>query len=90
MSEQAVMVAFDEAVTRLPDGEYIHTFSQYRVNLMVGCDWPRAELLDEMQKYTVEESGPLATRMGHGLVLRRGGDNLFIATDPLFASGDAL
>lgn len=80
MSDKRVFLSFDEAVKMLPDGEYIHTFRNPAVGLMLGSDHDRTELLEKMKKSVLELSGEAATATKHGLVLFDDNGPLFIAT----------
>lgn len=60
-------LSFDEAVAMLPDGEKIHTFRQGVC--LIGADWKRDQILEAIREHGAELSGPLATRMKHGLVI---------------------
>ena len=48
--------------------EYIHTFRQGPVGVLIGADWKRSDLLKAFQEYQPELSGEQATAMKHGLV----------------------
>lgn len=60
-------VTYEEAVSLLPDGEYIHTFTNPAMDLMVGADWSREEILDKLRRSTIERTGPGARSLGHGI-----------------------
>jgi hypothetical protein len=72
-------LTFEQAQAMLPDGEYIHTFANPG-GLLVRADWDREEVLDLLRKTQPELSGPMATGMGHGIVVSRDGRPLFIQT----------
>lgn len=60
-------ITYDQAVSILPDGEYVHTFINGGFGLM-GADWSREEILDKLQKSEVIElTGEKARSMGHGM-----------------------
>lgn len=74
----------EEAVSLLPDGEYIHTFVSG--GILIGADWSREDILDKLQKSTIELSGPSARGLGHGIcAYTKDGEKLkgvlFIETD---------
>ena len=75
-----VFVPFNEAVKRLPDGEEIHTFRQNSLAL-IGADWERSEIIALLRVHDgrIEETGPVAMRMHHGLAINDG-SALFIET----------
>ncbi len=52
----------------LPDGDEVHTFRS-APGMMLGADWDRQTVIAAMAECGVELSGPMATAMGHGLVL---------------------
>ena len=80
MSEERIRLSFEDAVAMLPDGDEIHTFLNPGAGLMVGVDWHREEVVGLIRSHGAELSGPEATRMGHGLVVIRGSEPVFIAT----------
>lgn len=81
--EPAVVVPFDDAVKRLRANGPIHTFRQGGGLMLVGADWPREELLAAMMAApAIEETGKLASSMGHGLAIMDGHGWLFIETLP--------
>jgi hypothetical protein len=71
-------LTLDEAVALLPDGDDIHTL-RGGGGMMLGADWSRREVIAAMAECGVEKAGPMATAMGHGLVLHDP-KPLFIAT----------
>lgn len=79
-------ITFDEAVSLLPNEEYIHTFYNTSFGLM-GADWSKAEILDKLQKSEIIElTGETARSMGHGMCAynkdtKYQKDILFIQTD---------
>lgn len=78
--ETPAIVSYDDAVAMLPDGDTIHTF-RGSLPMMIGADWPREGILSALAKTEVIQlSGPVATGMGHGLVVFDGGSYLFIET----------
>jgi hypothetical protein len=77
-SRQREPLTLDEAVALLPDGDDIHTF-RGSGGIMLGADWDRQTVIAAMAECGVEKSGPMATAMGHGLVLHDP-KPLFIAT----------
>ncbi len=79
-TDERVIVPFEQAVAMLPEGDPIHTFRQAG-NVLLGADWPREDIIDLMRDKTVEKTGEIATRMGHGLAVQENvRDWLFIAT----------
>lgn len=79
MDDDRVPLSVADAVSMLPDGERIHTFrSGGRV--LVGADWPRAELVAAIEEHGAELSGEMATAMQHGICLFDHVGWLFIET----------
>ena len=75
-----VLIPFDEAEKRLPDGPEIHTFRQAGP-MLLGADYERGELLKAMREAeAIELTGPAATAMHHGLAIQDKHGLLFIAT----------
>ena len=75
------VVSMSEALRRIGPAERIHTFRDAGLAL-VGADWDRADLIEAMMTYGVEDSGPGASRMRHTLCLRDGTGWLFIEAEP--------
>lgn len=75
-----VIVPFEEAVKRLPDKAEIHTFRNPAASILVGADWSREEVIAAMRKHQVEETGPGASKMNHGLAFRDAGRWVFVET----------
>ena len=79
-------ITYEEAVSLLPDGEYVHTFYNNAFGL-VGADWSKEEILDKLRKSEIIElTGNLARSMNHGMCAynkdtKRHSDILFIETD---------
>ena len=78
-TDERVIVTLEDAITRLPDGDRVHTFRQAGC-MMIGADWLLNDLLAAMREHGVIESGPAATGMKHGLVLIDERGPLFIET----------
>ncbi len=86
MSEFAIGV--EEAMSRLAieDQDYgdgpepcVHTFVQPAASICVGADWALADVRAEFERHGVEEAGPTAQAMNHGLVVH-GARTVFFAT----------
>ena len=80
MSDQ-VLLTYEEAVSRLPDGDEIHTFRNPN-GMLIGADWDRQELLSAMKAAEkILVAGRAAQAMHHGLaILNDQGRLLFIET----------
>ncbi|MFA6204305.1 MAG: hypothetical protein WC710_14100 [Gallionella sp.] len=66
-------LSYDQAVSMLPDGDYIHTFLDGE--FLLGADWMRDEILKglrEVPERAIYLTGPMATGMGHGLCFWNG------------------
>lgn len=75
-------LSYEEAIAMLPKGnKHIHTFTNIGPGFLVGSDWPRGKIKDLIRRNGAELAGEAATRLGHGLAVRRDNDNpLFIET----------
>jgi len=82
MVDDRRFITFEEAVSLLNDGEYIHTFRNGG-GMLVGADHDRKKLLKEMRQYesTLELAGGTARTMKHGLVYEDNLGFMFVATD---------
>lgn len=84
--EHKRFLTYDEAVSVLPDGEYVHTFYNNAFGL-VGADWSKQEILEKLDNSDVIElTGEQARSMGHGMCAYNNdtkyhSDILFIETD---------
>lgn len=85
MAEKRLLAA-EEAISILPDGDEIHTQIQKGM-MFIGADWSREDIIDKIKKSEIREvAGPNARSMGHGLVLynrnaKYQSDLLFVETD---------
>lgn len=67
--EEKVLLDPEAAIAMLPDGDRIHTFRNPN-GFCLGADWDRTELIETIQTAIQRElAGPLASAMGHGLVV---------------------
>ena len=79
-------VTLAEAISLLPEGEYIHTFYNYPLGL-VGADWDRAEIIQKFKKSDkIELTGTMARSTGHGLAVYN--DNTKYQSEILFVTTD--
>jgi hypothetical protein len=60
-------ITLDEAIAMLPEGKTIHCFKSPGMNMLVGADWDREEVLKHLKAGKPELAGPIAVSMGHGL-----------------------
>jgi hypothetical protein len=80
MTDEAVLLTYDEAVALVPESERIHTFLDLGIALL-GADWDRDQVLDLLRVTDRREvTGPAAQSMGHGLAAFRDGEPVFIET----------
>ena len=80
MTDEVVLLSYDEAVALLPDGERIHTILDSGIALL-GADWDRGQVLGLLRTTGRREvTGPAAQAMGHGLAAFRDGEAVFIET----------
>lgn len=79
-------ITYEQAVTLLPEDEYVHTFYNTSFGLL-GADWSKEEILDKLQKSEIIElTGETARSMKHGICAynkdtKYQKDILFIETD---------
>lgn len=79
MSEpQTQLLPEEEAIAMLPESDRVHTYTENGF----GADWDRADIVAVIRDSSRRErTGPMATAMGHGLVVwRENGRPLFVAT----------
>ena len=80
MTDDVVLLSYDEAVALLPEGERIHTILDSGIALL-GADWDREQVLGLLRTTDRREvTGPAAQAMGHGLAAFRDGVPVFIET----------
>ena len=80
MTDDVVLLSYDEAVALLPEGERIHTFLDSGIALL-GADWDRDQVLGLLRTTDRREvTGPAAQAMKHGLAAFRDGAPVFIET----------
>lgn len=91
MGDDRVMLTHEQAVAMLPDGIHVHTFTCPVPGVLMGADFIREKLIAHMKEHgPVELSGPLATRMGHGMCLKDEHGRLFIATREASELGEEI
>ncbi len=79
--EPRKFLTIDEAKKAMKPGKQVHTFRS-STNMLVGCDWSRAHLLEILEKHseTIQRGGEMCSKMGHGLVVFDDQGPLFIET----------
>lgn len=82
MSDEKQFLTAEEAEAMLPDGEYIHTFSNPDAGIILGADTKREKIIELLRQKSgkIEVAGETAQRMNHGIALIEDGRRLFIAT----------
>jgi len=66
--EARLFLTPDEAVSILPDGEYVHNTTGGPI--MIGVDYRHANAVKALREaYKIEVGGPVCRRMGHPLVM---------------------
>jgi hypothetical protein len=89
--EARVMLTVEQALERIeitPDydngsgpQDCVHTFRNSSF-MLIGAHWTVSDVRALMEQYGVEEAGPQATAMKHGLVVTDNHGPLFIETKP--------
>ena len=60
-------ISYEQAISILPDGDYIHTFYNAPFGL-IGADWNRDDILDKLRNSDIIElTGEQAKTMEHGM-----------------------
>lgn len=80
MSNDRHFLSAQEAEAMLPEGDYIHTFSQSGYGPLIGIDMSRQWIIELITSGAPELSGPIAMAMKHGIVIFRGSRRTFIET----------
>lgn len=79
-----VRLTYDEAVKLIPDGDYIHVFTNGQMAL-IGQELPREQILQLLRSGKPELSGDGATALGHGIcAYRRVDERDRVLADPIF------
>lgn len=79
-NDRIVRLSVSEALSRLPEGETIHTLRPMG-EILFGSDWSRGRVEGAIRASAlVEESGPGATEAAHGLVIEDDRGPVFIET----------
>lgn len=80
MSDEQVVITYEEAIALLPAGDKIHTFRQAGP-MLLGADHDRGALLSAMLAAPeIQVTGAVAQSMNHGLAIQDDIGWLFIAT----------
>lgn len=67
----------------LPEGDYVHTFRNDAVGMIVGAEATRGKIVAELKDAnSIELSGRAASGMNHGLAVWCNDGWLFVATRP--------
>lgn len=79
--DKKVILTSEQAKAMLPDGPEIHTYLNPCVDVLIGADWSRAHLEEEIDRCVCELAGPMAAANGHSLVVHiKPGGPMFVAT----------
>jgi hypothetical protein len=73
VSDERQLLTKEEAIAKLPDKEYIHTFRQANnpfATALIGAGWDKNEIISAMDNYEFELSGERATSMNHGMAFQ--------------------
>ena len=83
MTDEKILLTADEAISLLPEGEYVHNFVNNVPGMFIGCDYERAEAENHIRKaLQCEIGGDACKGMKHGLVVWTSKNSLsFFATD---------
>ena len=77
MMEERSELKKEQALSMLPEAEFIHTF-RGSGPAIVGCSHEREHIIELINKHGAELSGPMASAMNHGIVLKDEHGWLFI------------
>lgn len=80
-NKKRTVISLEDAIAKLPDGDYVHTFRQAGFAL-IGADWDKNDLITAMSASEVELAGPQAAAMKHGIAFRDNFGFVFVATKP--------
>lgn len=83
MTDEKILLTADEAISLLPDGEYVHNYINNVPGLFIGCDYDRADAEKHIRDaIACEISGPGCKGMKHALAVWSSKNNVsFFATD---------
>ena len=71
--EERIFIAADEALKMLPDGDTIHVFMNPAVDVLLGADWSRSDVIELLRRsQRIEIAGEHARKMNHGLAVQMG------------------
>lgn len=70
MTDEKILLTADEAISLLPEGEYVHNYMNPNSGLFLGCDFDRADAEKHIREaFQREIGGPGCQNMKHGLVV---------------------
>lgn len=80
--KEKIVITPEQAISILPDGEFIHTFYNPGFGL-IGADWSKADIIEKLRNsYIIELAGPTARCIGHGMcAYGKNAEILFVETD---------
>lgn len=82
--EERKFLTVDEAKEKISDNDTIHVFANPGVNMLVGADWSRKQVIALIEKSETREiGGEMCRKMRHGLVVYDGSKHWFIESDKI-------
>ena len=85
MSEDRMILTPDEAISLLPEGEYVHTQRNPSGGMFLGCDFERDSAIETIRDAEeIEVGGPHCRAMRHPIVVWKKGE----VGRPLFLEAD--
>ena len=70
MNDDKILLTADEAISLLPDGEYVHNYINNMPGLFIGCDYDRADAERHIRDaIACEIAGPGCKGMKHALAV---------------------
>lgn len=83
MQDERVFLTVEQAVSCLKEGDNIHTFVQPNGAMLLGCDISRSGIIETLNANPdkIEIGGESCRSMGHGLIVWRNNEPMFIEAD---------
>ena len=88
MMEEKCELTEEKAISMITENELVHTF-RGSGPAIVGCSHERDLIIELIKKHGAELSGPMASAMNHGIVLKDEHGWLFIETNSFKDIDDA-
>ena len=80
MTTERNYITHDEAIAMLPDGDSIHVFTNPYGGVLLGADWKRESVIDEIMAGKPELSGETASSMHHRVAIEKNNMLYFFET----------